>query len=73
VAVITGTLSDMTRDDAKAALEGLGVKVTGSVSAKTDFLVAGDKAGSKLAKAQKLEVEVLDESAFKALLSSHGL
>jgi DNA ligase (NAD+) len=43
------------------------------VSAKTDFLVAGDKAGSKLAKAQKLEVEVLDESAFKALLSSHGL
>lgn len=73
VAVITGTLSDMTRDDAKAVLEGLGVKVTGSVSAKTDFLVAGDKAGSKLAKAQKLEVEVLDESAFKALLSSHGL
>ncbi|MBN57481.1 NAD-dependent DNA ligase LigA [Thalassolituus sp. UBA3500] len=73
-AVITGTLSDMTRDDAKEALEGLGAKVTGSVSAKTDFLVAGDKAGSKLAKAQKLEVKVYDEAAFKELLnelSSH--
>ena len=67
-AVITGTLSDMTRDDAKAALEALGAKVTGSVSAKTDFLVAGDKAGSKLAKAQKLEVTVYDEVGFKALL-----
>ena len=67
-AVITGTLSDMTRDDAKAALEALGAKVTGSVSAKTDFLVAGDKAGSKLAKAQKLEVTVYDEAGFKALL-----
>lgn len=73
-AVITGTLSDMTRDDAKEALEALGAKVTGSVSAKTDFLVAGDKAGSKLAKAQKLEVKVYDEAAFKELLnelSSH--
>ena len=58
----------MTRDDAKAALEALGAKVTGSVSAKTDFLVAGDKAGSKLAKAQKLEVTVYDEAGFKALL-----
>ena len=73
-AVITGTLSGMTRDDAKEALEALGAKVTGSVSAKTDFLVAGDKAGSKLAKAQKLEVKVYDEPAFKELLnelSSH--
>lgn len=68
-AVITGTLSDMTRDDAKEALEALGAKVTGSVSAKTDFLVAGEKAGSKLAKAQKLDVKVYDEQAFKALLS----
>ncbi len=72
VAVITGTLSDMTRDDAKAALEALGAKVTGSVSAKTDFLVAGEKAGSKLTKAQNLGVEVLDEAAFKALLDTHS-
>ena len=71
VAVITGTLSDMTRDDAKAALEALGAKVTGSVSAKTDFLVAGEKAGSKLTKAQNLGVEVLDEAAFKALLDQY--
>ena len=69
VAVITGTLSDMTRDDAKTALEALGAKVTGSVSAKTDFLVAGEKAGSKLTKAQNLGVEVLDEAAFKAMLA----
>jgi len=70
VAVITGTLSDMTRDDAKEALEALGAKVTGSVSAKTDFLVAGEKAGSKLTKAQSLGVEVYDEAAFKTLLDS---
>lgn len=69
VAVITGTLSDMSRDDAKVALVALGVKVTGSVSAKTDFLVAGDKAGSKLTKAQSLGVAVLDEAAFKALIA----
>ena len=72
-AVITGTLSDMSRDDAKLALEALGVKVTGSVSAKTDFLVAGDKAGSKLTKAQNLGVRVFDEEAFKALLETPRL
>jgi DNA ligase (NAD+) len=72
VAVITGTLSGMSRDDAKDRLEALGVKVTGSVSAKTDFLVAGEKAGSKLTKAQQLGVEVLDEAAFLALLSEHA-
>lgn len=70
-AVITGTLSDMTRDDAKAALEALGAKVTGSVSAKTDFLVAGEKAGSKLTKAQGLGVQVLDEAAFKTMLAQY--
>lgn len=69
-AVITGTLSDMSRDDAKVALEALGVKVTGSVSAKTDFLVAGEKAGSKLTKAQNLGVRVFDEEGFKALLGT---
>ncbi|MFK8054441.1 MAG: NAD-dependent DNA ligase LigA [Woeseiaceae bacterium] len=62
--VLTGTLSQMTRADAGALIKQLGGKVTGSVSAKTDYLVAGDKAGSKLTKAQKLEIDVLDESQF---------
>ncbi|MAK90095.1 MAG: DNA ligase (NAD(+)) LigA [Oleibacter sp.] len=75
VAVITGTLTEsgLSRDDAKALLEQLGAKVTGSVSAKTDFLVAGEKAGSKLTKAQSLDVTVLDEAGFLQLLDEHGL
>lgn len=73
VAVITGTLSSMGRDQAKEYLEQLGAKVTGSVSKKTDFLVAGEKAGSKLTKAQSLDVEVLDNDAFMALLAEHGI
>lgn len=73
VAVITGTLASMGRDQAKEYLEQLGVKVTGSVSKKTDFLVAGEKAGSKLTKAQGLDVEVLDNDAFMALLAEHGI
>lgn len=73
VAVITGTLSSMGRDQAKDYLENLGAKVTGSVSKKTDFLVAGEKAGSKLTKAQSLGVEVLDNDAFMALLAEHGI
>lgn len=74
-AVITGTLVDsgLSRDDAKDLLQQLGAKVTGSVSAKTDFLVAGEKAGSKLTKAQGLGVDVLDEAAFLALLAEHGI
>ena len=58
--VITGTLPGMTRDDAKALIQKEGGKVTGSVSSKTNYLLAGDKAGSKLAKAEKLGVEVID-------------
>lgn len=59
--VLTGTLESMTRDQAKDQLEALGAKVSGSVSAKTDLLIAGEKAGSKLAKAIQLEVEVWNE------------
>ena len=66
--VITGTLEDYTREEAKAALEALGAKVGDSVSKKTSGLVAGESPGSKLAKAQKAGVPVLDEQTFKELL-----
>lgn len=66
--VVTGTLESMSRKDAEAAVEAAGGKASGSVSAKTDLLVAGENAGSKLAKAQSLGVEVIDEAAFLALL-----
>lgn len=66
--VLTGTLQSMTRDDAKARLEALGAKVSGSVSAKTNCVVAGEAAGSKLTKAESLGVKVVDEAAFQALL-----
>ena len=66
--VVTGTLESMGRKDAQAAVEECGGKASGSVSAKTDYLVAGAKAGSKLAKAEKLAVPVLDEAAFLAML-----
>ena len=67
--VLTGTLENMTRDEGKARLQALGAKVSGSVSKKTAAVVAGPGAGSKLAKAQELGVEVLDEDAFLARLS----
>jgi DNA ligase (NAD+) len=60
--VITGTLPSMKRDEAKALIESKGGKVAGSVSKKTTFLLAGESAGSKLAKAEKLGVEVLSEA-----------
>ena len=67
--VITGTLPTMTRDEAKELIQSAGGKVTGSVSSKTDYLVAGEKAGSKLIKAEKLEIEILDETALQNLIS----
>lgn len=71
--VVTGTLSQYSRDDVKAKLIQLGAKVAGSVSAKTDCLVAGEKAGSKLAKANDLGIPVLDEASLQALLQQHGV
>ncbi len=70
VFVLTGTLSNMTRDEAKALVVARGGKVTGSVSRKTDYVVFGEKAGSKLTKARQLEVETLDENAFIALMET---
>jgi DNA ligase (NAD+) len=67
--VITGTLPTLSRDEAKDLLRKLGASVTGSVSSKTDILLAGEDAGSKLAKAQKLGIPVWDEPRVKALLS----
>ncbi len=71
--VITGTLSQMTREEAKAALQAMGAKVSGSVSAKTSYLVAGESAGSKLANAQQLGVPILDEDALQQLLATGSL
>lgn len=68
--VLTGTLSGMTRDAARAAIEAKGHKVVGSVSKKTDFVVAGEDAGSKLERARALGVQVLDEKQFTELLQN---
>ncbi len=68
--VLTGKLEKMTRNDAKALIEERGGRVSTSVSKKTDYLVAGEAAGSKLTKAEKLGVEVLDEGAFEGMLEN---
>lgn len=66
--VLTGTLAAFTRDEARAAIENRGGRVTSSVSKKTDFVIAGEEAGSKLDKATALGVNVIDEEAFRKLL-----
>lgn len=71
--VFTGTLELMSREEASELVRGLGGKASGSVSAKTDYLVAGEGGGSKLAKAQDLGVTVLDEAGFLELLRSAGV
>lgn len=71
--VLTGTLTKLTRDEAKDYLQQLGAKVAGSVSKNTDAVVAGEKAGSKLAKAESLGVAIIDEDSFIQLLNAHGI
>jgi DNA ligase (NAD+) len=68
--VLTGSLERHTREEATAQIESRGGKVTGSVSKKTSYVVAGEGPGSKLGKAEQLGVQVLDEDSFEALLAS---
>ena len=67
--VLTGTLPTLSRDEAKALIEAAGGKVSGSVSRRTHFVVAGEEAGSKLDKARELNIAVLDEAGLQALLA----
>jgi DNA ligase (NAD+) len=67
--VLTGTLPELTREEAAALVKSAGGKVVNSVSKKTDYVVAGDNPGSKLAKAEKYETEILDEAGLRALLA----
>ena len=68
--MLTGTLPSLTRSQAKELIEAAGGKVSGSVSKKTSYVVAGDEAGSKLTKAESLGVTILDEAALQDLVRS---
>ncbi|MCF8999343.1 NAD-dependent DNA ligase LigA [Acinetobacter nectaris] len=70
--VLTGTLTQLNRDQATQMLQALGARVSGSVSSKTKYLVAGEKAGSKLDKAQKLEIQILSEAEFLTFMAGYG-
>src|SRR5207247_9524713 len=68
--VLTGTLPSMTRDEASGKIEAVGGHVSSSVSKKTDYVLAGDEAGSKLEKAKKLGVKIIDEKEFRRMLET---
>jgi DNA ligase (NAD+) len=70
--VLTGTLPTLTREEATAKIEAFGGKVSGSVSKKTDFVLAGEEAGSKLVKAQELGVKILDEVEFLKICGANA-
>jgi DNA ligase (NAD+) len=72
IVVFTGSLETMSRDEAKAQAESLGARVSGSVSAKTDLVIAGPGAGSKAKKAAELGVQVIDEAAWNAIVAAAG-
>jgi len=68
--VLTGSLPNLTRSEASAMIEKVGGRASSSVSKKTDYVIAGEASGSKYAKAVKLELQILDESAFQALINA---
>jgi DNA ligase (NAD+) len=70
--VLTGTLPTLSRDEAKELIEAAGGKVSGSVSKKTSYVIAGEEAGSKLDKARELGVTILDEAGLQALLAGEA-
>jgi DNA ligase (NAD+) len=72
IVVVTGTIEGFTRPEAEEAVRAAGGKPAGSVSKKTDYVVAGEGAGSKLARAQELGVPVLDSDGFRRLLAGEG-